>query len=151
MKCAVFTMLMFVFSCTASKIPIQKICSFRQGFLSYENITDSTYSLKLQKLGTNYLNFWVDSCSAVSNSTLRLIGYITYPDMNVENFQRKLSNVKIVQAIQVDKRKFKLLANVGATDIQGKFEIEVKLNVKNLFLLISKEGYNQTLVQFEDH
>lgn len=101
-------------------------------------------------MGTNYLNFWIDSCSVSSNNTLRLIGYVTYPDVNVENFQRKLSNVKILQAFQINKTTFKLLNIVEKTNEEGKFDIEISANKNSLFLLISKEGYNPTLAQFEE-
>jgi hypothetical protein len=140
--------LTFMSCTTTSKIHSENSCSFKQGFMSYENISDSTFSLKLQQLGKFYFNFILDSCKKIGDGELELTGYISFPDPgNVMNNQRRIPDVNIIQVTRIDNFVLKYRQYLGKTDSTGKFDIKINALGKEALILFDKKDLNQITVQ----
>jgi hypothetical protein len=144
----IFFAFIFFSSCTiSSKIRRGNNCSFKEVSLSYEERTDSTAVLKLQKLGTNYLNFVINSCAPNNKNTVRLKGYVYNFDVSAKDGMLKLQGAKIIEAINNANEELVYKSVLGITNHNGEFDIEVSLENPKMYILVNKEKYRPCSVQ----
>lgn len=142
-----FTLICFSSCSTTNKASLKGSCSFKQVSLSYEERTDSTAVLKLQKLGTNYLNFVINSCSPNNKNTVRLKGFVYYFDASAKDGMLKLQGVKIIEAVNNTNEELVYKSLLGVTDNNGEFDIKVSLDNPKMYILVNKEKYRPCSVQ----
>lgn len=149
MKLPLYITVVFVLiSCTASKIYSENQCSFRQGFMSYDTINDSTFSLKLQQLGKFYLNFILDSCRKINDREIELTGFISFPDPgNIMDNQRRIPDIDIFEGRPINKFILSRNQYLGKTDSTGKFNIKINVFEKETFILFNNRNLNRIAVQ----
>lgn len=143
MKSLLYIIGLLLISCTSSKIHSQHPCPLKQRSASFDIINDSTFSFELQQLGRSYLNFVIDTCDKINDLEINLIGYVTFPDNTVVDHQRRMSEVTIIQAILVDKFTLKYMKYLGKTDSNGKFNIKINAEKKDVFILFNKRDFNR--------
>ena len=148
MRVLVFSLFLLFSSCkTTTKGKSTNACSFKVVSSSFEEKSDTTAVIKLQKLGTNYLNFVINSCSPIGNNSVKLKGYVYCFDPSVKNGISKLVGVRLIKAINYTNDELVYKSFLGETDRRGEFDIQVSIENPKMHILVSKEKYHPCSVQ----
>ena len=131
-----------IIGCKTVQVKYKSQCNWHQSGKTFTKINDSLIELQTPHLGEKYLSLSIDSINQNREDELILFGSVYWPDMNSANRRKEIIGVTIQQYIMQEKLHLKLMSNLGKTDSLGNCEIRLKRGKGDIFILISKEGYN---------
>lgn len=147
MKHLVFFILL-ASTCSSKYIKNYLECPRVWNEVTFNKTSDTSAVLLLQKLGTHYLKFEIDSCRTTTGTQSKIYGRVYKLNLLAQNQQKCIPNAKIELAEKINKQfAFRNIKYCSKSNDIGLATFELNLENPNLYILVSANGQNSIAFQ----